>query len=77
MKHNGFYYYKVDVMGRNGYSFMVKSNTEFADEYDVIDIALEREMFNVDDDANYADVDSLVSLNDIEHFESCGCVRKI
>ena len=35
MEYNGKHYYKVDVMGRNGYSFMVVSKDEL-DEYDVL-----------------------------------------
>ena len=76
MKHNGFYYYKVDVMGKNGYSFMAKSKDEF-DECEVIDILLEKNGFNDDEDARYAVVDDLVSVSDINHFEECDCVRVI
>ena len=38
------YYYKVDVIGQNGYSFMLSSNEELT-EYDVFNIALENNLF--------------------------------
>ena len=28
------YYYKIDVMGRNGYSFMIETDDELHDSYD-------------------------------------------
>ena len=77
MKHNGFYYYKIDVMGRNGYSFMVKSKTELGDMYDAIDIASRNELFSDEYDADYAEVDDLVSEDDINNFEKCGCAYEI
>ena len=70
MEQNGKHYYKVDVMGRNGYSFMVVSNDEL-DEYDVIDKALAKGLFDDKTDADYALVDDLVSENDIEFFKDC------
>lgn len=70
MEQNGKHYYKVDVSGRNGYSFMVVSNDEL-DEYDVIDKALARGLFDDETDADYALVDDLVSEYDIENFKDC------
>ena len=52
------YYYKIDVSGRNGYSFMVKSSSDI-DEYEVLTKALEQGYFVDDEDANYAVVDDL------------------
>ena len=76
-EYNGRYYYKIDVMGRNGYSFMVKSKDAFEDVYDVIDKALDYNLFNEVEDADYAEIDDLVSMFDIEHFEKCGCIHEI
>ena len=70
MEQNGKHFYKVDVMGRNGYSFMVVSNDEL-DEYDVIDKALVKGLFDDETDADYAVVDDLVSEYDIENFKDC------
>lgn len=70
MEKNGKHYYKVDVSGRNGYSFMVVSNDEL-DEYDVIDKALAKGLFDDETDADYAEVDDLVSEYDIENFKNC------
>ncbi len=70
MEQNGKHYYKVDVSGRNGYSFMVVSNDEL-DEYDVIDKSLAKGLFDCETDADYAIVDDLVSEYDIENFKNC------
>lgn len=70
MEQNGKHYYKIDVSGRNGYSFMVVSNDEL-DEYDVIDKALARGLFDDETDADYAVVDDIISEYDIENFKDC------
>lgn len=70
MEQNGNYFYKVDVMGRNGYSFMVVSS-DALDEGDVIDKALAKGLFDDETDADYAVVDDLVSEYDIENFKDC------
>ena len=70
MKYNGKYYYKIDVMGKNGYSFMVVSNDEL-DEYDVLNKSYLKGLFDDENDANYSVVDDLVSEYDIENFKSC------
>lgn len=70
MWKNGNYFYKVDVMGRNGYSFMVVFS-DALDEGDVIDKALAKGLFDDETDADYAVVDDLVSEYDIENFKDC------
>ena len=70
MEHNGKHYYKIDIMGRNGYSFMVVSNDEL-DELDVLHKAYLNGCFDDATDLNYAVVDDLVSEYDIENFKSC------
>lgn len=70
MEQNGKHYYKIDVSGRNGYSFMVVSN-DVLDEYDVIDKALVKGLFDDETDADYAVVDDLISEYDIENFKDC------
>ena len=70
------FYYKIDVPGRHGYSFMVFSTNEL-DECEVIDIALRNGLFDDDEDADYAIVDDLVSKYDIESFTKCGCCHQI
>lgn len=70
MWKDGNYFYKVDVMGRNGYSFMVVSS-DALDEGDVIDKALAKGLFDDETDADYAVVDDLVSEYDIENFKDC------
>ena len=70
MEYNGKHYYKIDIMGRNGYSFMVVSNEEL-DELDVLNKAYRIGCFNDVTDLKYAVVDDLVSEYDIENFKSC------
>ena len=70
MEYNGKHYYKIDIMGRNGYSFMVVSNDEL-DEVDVLNKSYIKGLFDDDKDANYAVVDDLVSEYDIENFKDC------
>ena len=72
-EYNGRHYYKIDVMGRNGYSFMISTPNELPNENDAVDVACVLEAFYDDDDARYAVVYDLVSVHDIEHFIECGC----
>lgn len=67
---NKDFYYKIDVMGRNGYSFMVKSNEEL-NENEVISRCLDNDYFDDSRDADYAMVDDLISQYDIDNFSSC------
>ena len=61
------FYYKVDVLGKNGYSFMLSSNEELTED-DVFDVALENNLFEDDKDVGIAIVDDLVSDYDIKAF---------
>ena len=70
-------YYKIDVMGKNGYSFMVETDEELRYDEDAIDLALEHNLFQDSEDADYAEVDSLVTKHDVNHFKSSGCCHKI
>ena len=70
MEYNGKHYYKIDVPGHYGYSFMVVSNDEL-DELDVLHKAYTNGCFNDATDLRYAIVDDLVSEYDIENFKSC------
>ena len=70
MEQNGKHYYKVDVSGRNGYSFMVCCDWQL-DEGQVLDKAWAKGLFDDDNDVNYAVVDDLVSDYDIENFKDC------
>ena len=76
MEHNGKHYYKVDVAGKHGYSFMVYSAYEL-DEFEVTALCLGADLFEDKNDAHYAVVDDLVSEYDIEHFTKCECVFNI
>ena len=77
MKNNKFYY-KIDVISsENGYSFMFSSDYHFNSDDEVINIALENNLFDCYSDADNAVVDSLISDYDIEHFLSYGCVYEV
>lgn len=70
MEQNNKIYYKIDVMGKHGYSFMVSSN-DVLDEGEVLDLALAKGLFQDEIDADYAVVDDLVSDHEIEVFKDC------
>lgn len=70
MEQNNKIYYKINVLGKHGYSFMVTSNNVL-DEGDVLDKALAKGLFQDELDADYAVVDDLVSDYEIEVFKSC------
>ena len=70
-------YYKIDVMGKNGYSFMVETDEELCYDEDAIDLAVEHNLFQDSEDAIYAVVDDLVSEQDIEDFKFADCCYKI
>ena len=59
-------FYLVNVRGRHGYSFMV--NTALEDESDILTKCSEKELFNDDEDVNYASV-SEADEYDQEFFE--------
>ena len=70
MEQDNKIYYKIDVMGKHGYSFMVSSNNMLY-ENEVLDLALAKGLFQDEIDAEYAIVDDLVSEREIEVFKSC------
>ena len=70
MAKNNKIYYKIDVPGKHGYSFMVSSN-DMLDEGEVLDKALAKGLFEDEIDADYAVVDALVTDSEIEVFKSC------
>jgi hypothetical protein len=70
---NNRHYYKIDVMGRDGYSFMISTLNPLEYEDEAIDIAWDLGCFNDKDDVNYAIVDDLVGEHDIKHFIDCKC----
>ena len=69
-------FYKIDIMGSEGYSFMIETDVELRFENDIIDLALDNNLFLDEEDANYAVVDDLVNEYDINHFKKNGCCHK-
>lgn len=67
---NKKFYYKIDVMGRNGYSFMVRADDEL-NESEIIGRCLDNGYFQDELDADYAIIDDLISEYDIKNFASC------
>ena len=66
---NQKYYYKIDVPGKYGYSFMVSSN-DVLDESEILAKTLAKGLFHYKFDADYAVVDNLVSDYEIEVFKN-------
>ena len=56
---------------------MIETDEERPYNEDAIDLALEHNLFQDSEDADYAVVDDLVTEQDIEHFKSTGCCHKI
>jgi hypothetical protein len=70
MEQNNKHYYKIDVPGHHGYSFMTVCNDEI-DELEVLHRAFLCDLFTDADDVKYATVDDLVTKYDIEAFKNC------
>ena len=70
------HYYKVDVSGRYGYSFMVESD-EPVTEDQVIELSIEQDLFDNNSDAKYATVDMEPTEYDVNHFKKENCLYKI
>lgn len=68
MKHENYYYYKIDVVSRShGYSFMVRSEDELTED-EALDKALSADCFEDEDDRDCAVVDTLIDESDIKAF---------
>jgi hypothetical protein len=68
MKHENYYYYKIDVVSRShGYSFMVRSEDELSED-EVLEKALSANCFEDEDDLDSAVVDTLIDESDIKAF---------
>lgn len=72
-QYNNKHYYKIDVMGLSGYSFMISTLHPLKDVNEAIDIAWDLGCFNDKDDVNYAVIDELFGEYDIKHFIKCRC----
>lgn len=66
-------FYLVNVPGKNGYSFMVKTTLE--DEFDILEKCSELDLFNDEEDAIYASV-SEADKYDQEHFKEFKCLDR-
>ena len=62
--------YTINVIGKNGYSFLVHGNIKHED--DAIQQALDNGLFYDEEDAEQA-VAEVADEDDIVHFEECGC----
>lgn len=70
------HYYKVDVSGVYGYSFMIESD-EPVSEYQILELCIEQDLFDYESDANYATVDMDPTEYDVKHFKADNCIYKI
>jgi hypothetical protein len=73
MKKN---YLLVNVFGNHGYSFMVYGAYNENNESEVIDICLKNNLFQDEEDAEYANVVD-ADENDVKAFASIGCIYDI
>ena len=69
-------YLLVNVFGEHGYSFMVYGAYTENDESEVIDICLEKDLFEDSEDAEYASVVA-ADDNDVKAFNGCGTIYDI
>ena len=70
MKKNNYFYYKIDVKGSDGYSFMVRSTDDLSDT-DVISRANAANCFDDEDDRERATVERQLDDSDIKAFDDC------
>lgn len=66
-------YYKINVLGGNGYSFMVCTSVPDKDAI----IGMAAAYFNDAEEMDRASIDPIINEDDIEHFRSCGCLYDI
>ena len=62
-------YFMVNVLGDNGYSFMVTTNDNNLSEEQVAEICLEKDLFDDITDFDYCYVSSMITKCDIEYFK--------
>ena len=67
-------YFLINVTGRNGYSFMVFCGAK--DEEEAIELAAEENLFDDDEDAEYATCEE-ASEYDIDHFKKFNMIHEI
>ena len=73
-KINGKFYAEVDV--HQYYSFMVESEIDMSDN-DVINESLKNNLFEENDDCDYAVIDVNINECDLKSFEKCDRLYKI
>lgn len=64
-------YYKIDVHGSHGYSFMVSSQYNLTDD-EILQECKDKDIFDDMNDADYATIDREVDDYDISAFMSIG-----
>lgn len=72
IKNPDFDYYTINVMGGNGYSFMVAVPCGAYEKEDIESVAERHNLFQEPNDVETAMVDDLVGWQDVEHFEKIG-----
>lgn len=69
MKKNDLNYTMVNVIPPyGGYSFLVTSKYENLSEDEIIQLCKDKNIFQENDDYQYAEIDELVTDYDIQHF---------
>ena len=68
-RKDGLTYVMVNVLGANGYSFMVTTKFEDIDEMDILDACSDLDLFQDVDDIKCATIETMVSEHDVKFFE--------
>jgi hypothetical protein len=69
MKKDGLNYLMVNVIGTNGYSFMVTTKYDDTDDLDVLDSCFYKGLFQDSHDIKSAVVERMVDEHDLKFFE--------
>ena len=69
-RKDGRTYVKVDVLGTNGYSFMVTTTFEEIDEMDILDMCSDLDLFENVDDVKCSTIDTLIYEHDVKAFDT-------
>jgi hypothetical protein len=67
--------YLVNVSGKKGYSFCVKTGSEMTED-NIIEACVSLDLFSDSEDADYASVEPATEY-DVRHFSTEGCLYKI
>ena len=68
-KKDGLTYIMVNVLGHNGYSFMVTTKYNDMNESDILDSCADKDLFQDASDIENAEIETMVDEHDVKFFE--------